>query len=104
MFDYSIYAIYRIVNIALCVYPLFAINGSMIQTRINELLQARGRSLYWLAKEARVAYTTLWKLKTATSQGISFGVLDRICLALDCSPGEVLVREPDAKKRRRKPH
>lgn len=98
------YAIYRKVNIALCVYPLFAINSSMIQTRIDELLQARGRSLYWLAKEARIAYTTLWKLKTATSQGISFGVLDRICIALDCNPGDVLVRELDAKKRTRKPH
>lgn len=74
----------------------------MVKTRIDELLQARGKSLYWLGNEARVAYTTLWKLKAAESQGISFAVLDRICAALDCAPGDFLVRLPDAKKRARK--
>lgn len=76
----------------------------MIQMRIDELLQERGHSLYWLAKEASIAYTTLWKLKTGTSQGISFGVLDRICSALECSPGDILMREPDDTKKARKPH
>ena len=73
-------------------------NSGMIQTRIGELLDARGKSLYWLAKEIGVAYTTLWKLKTGESQGVSFGVLDGICKALDCGPGEVLVRIPDSKR------
>ncbi|PYS81720.1 MAG: XRE family transcriptional regulator [Acidobacteria bacterium] len=76
----------------------------MIQARFDDLLQARGRSLYWLAKEAGVAYTTLWKLRAAESQGISFGVLDRICAALDCAPGDLLIRAPDARKRVRKRH
>jgi putative transcriptional regulator len=71
----------------------------MIETRFEKLLKERGHSLYWLAKEARVAYTTLWKLKTADSQGISFAVLDRVCEALNCVPGDVLVRVKDGKKK-----
>ena len=77
---------------------IHAMNSSMIETRFDELLKERGHSLYWLAKEARVAYTTLWKLKAADSQGISFAVLDRVCEALKCEPGDVLVRIVDRKK------
>ena len=73
-------------------------NSCMIRTRFEELLQERGHSLYWLAKEAHVAYTTLWKLKTADTQGISFAVLDRVCEALNCEPGDVLVRDTERKK------
>jgi putative transcriptional regulator len=73
-------------------------NNGMIETRFDELLKERGHSLYWLAKEARVAYTTLWKLKSAESQGISFAVLDKVCEALKCEPGDILVRTKDQKK------
>jgi putative transcriptional regulator len=71
----------------------------MIRTRFDELLKERRHSLYWLAKEAHVAYTTLWKLKTAGSQGISFAVLERVCEALNCEPGDVLVRDTALKKK-----
>ena len=66
--------------------------------RFDELLKARGKSLYWLAKEADIAYTTLWKLKKADSQGISFGVLDRVCDTLNCEPGDVLTRIRNERK------
>jgi putative transcriptional regulator len=69
----------------------------MIETRIAELLADNGKSLYWLAKETGVAYTTLWKLKTGESQGISFDVLDGICRALNCSPGDVLTLLPEGR-------
>ena len=72
--------------------------SGMIETRIDELSRERGHSLYWLAKEARVAYTTLWKLKSGDTQGISFAVLDRICEALNCEPGDVLARVRDRRK------
>ena len=80
-------------------YYIYAIEYGMIRTRFNELLKERGHSLYWLAKEAQVAYTTLWKLKTAGSQGISFAVLDRICEALNCEPGDVLARVKAAERK-----
>lgn len=70
--------------------------------RIDEMLEARGRSLYWLAKQSGVAYSTLWKLKTADTQGVSFGVLDRICEALECDPGDLLVRVIDKKGKQKK--
>lgn len=62
----------------------------MIETRIDELLEERGRTFYWLAKETGISHTTLWRLKKGKALGISFGTLEGICLALGCQPGDVL--------------
>lgn len=67
-------------------------NSSMVKTRIDEVLAERGLSLYWLAKESGVTYAALWNLKERRTEGITFSLLDAICKALDCQPGDVLVR------------
>ena len=73
----------------------------MIESRLDELLDERGRSFYWLAKETGISYSTLWRLKKGKSVGINFGTLESICRALECHPGDVL-RLADVKKRGRK--
>jgi putative transcriptional regulator len=62
-----------------------------IQIRIDELLEERGRSFYWLAKETGISYTTLWRLKKGKALGINFATLEKICQVLGCQPGEVLM-------------
>jgi putative transcriptional regulator len=68
-----------------------AMNKDVIQTRIADLLHQRGKSLYWLAKETGIAYPTLWRLRDSKTESIAFRVLESICLALGCTPGDVLV-------------
>jgi putative transcriptional regulator len=66
-------------------------NGTiMIEVRVDELLEAHGRSFYWLAKETGISHTTLWRLKKGKALGINFETLEKICLGLDCQPGDVL--------------
>lgn len=72
-------------------------NCDMIKTKINELLAAQGKSLYWLSKQADIAYPTLLKLRDSKTESISFRVLENICNVLDCEPGDVLVRAPESK-------
>lgn len=74
-----------------------AMNSDVIQTRIDDLLRERGKSLYWLAKETGIAYPTLWRLRDSKTESIAFRVLESICLALKCSPGDVLVIMPEKK-------
>lgn len=74
-----------------------AMNSDVIQTRIVDLLRERGKSLYWLAKETGIAYPTLWRLRDSKTESIAFRVLEGICLALECNPGDVLVIVPDKK-------
>ena len=64
----------------------------MIKPRLRELLEARGKSLYWLARETGADYKALWMLRASRTQGITFAVLDRVCTALGCAPGDVLVQ------------
>ena len=62
----------------------------MIEIRIDELLEARGRTFYWLAKETGISHTTLWRLKKGKAVGINFPTLEQICRTLSCQPGDVL--------------
>lgn len=72
----------------------------MVEIRIDGLLEERGRSFYWLAKETGVSYTTLWRLKKGRARGINFDTLEKICRALDCQAGDVIRVAGDEKGRR----
>ena len=62
----------------------------MIEIRIDALLEERGRTFYWLAKETGISHTTLWRLKKGRAVGINFPTLEQICRTLSCQPGDVL--------------
>lgn len=70
----------------------------MIEIRVDALLEERGRSFYWLAKETGISHTTLWRLKKARALGINFVTLEKICTALGCQPGDVLKVADERKK------
>jgi putative transcriptional regulator len=53
------------------------------------------RTFYWLAKETGVSHTTLWRLKKGKAVGINFETLEKICRALKCQPGDVLLLTKD---------
>ena len=63
----------------------------MIEFRIDQILKKRGRTAYWLAKKTGISSVALWRLKTGRAGGIRFDTLDRICSALKCKPGDILV-------------
>jgi putative transcriptional regulator len=60
------------------------------EVRIDALLAQRGRTFYWLSKQTGISHTTLWRLKKGKALGINFVTLEKICLALECEPGDVL--------------
>src|SRR5262245_49259335 len=70
-------------------------NTHMIQPKLSEVLEDQGKSLYWLAKETGLAYSTHHKFNKAQTKGIDFRVLDGICAALNCQPGDILIRLPN---------
>jgi len=43
---------------------------------IDELLDKRKQSFYWLSKETGLSYTTLWRLKKGRALGINFATLE----------------------------
>ncbi len=63
----------------------------MIHVRLLEILEARGKSLYWLQQQTKVSYPALLRLAHNKIQKVDLGVLERICRALECEPGEIIV-------------
>ena len=74
----------------------------VIKIRVDELLDEHGRSFYWLAKETGISHTTLWRLKKGKALGINFDTLEKICLGLNCQPGDVLRLAGEKKTRKRR--
>ena len=64
-------------------------NSAVIRVHIKDVLREQGISMYRLAKDTGLAYTTLWKLQNGDSQGVSFDVLEKICNRLHCTPGDL---------------
>jgi putative transcriptional regulator len=62
-----------------------------IRMALAELLEERGRSLYWLTKQIGTDYTTMHRFKSGKARGVTFDMLGRICTALECTPGNLLV-------------
>jgi putative transcriptional regulator len=75
----------------------------MIVARIDKLLAKEKRTFYWLSKETGISHTTLWRLKKGKAVGINFETLEKICRALRCHPGDVLVLANETVRAKRQP-
>lgn len=72
----------------------------MIEIRLEQLLNERGMTAYALAKQAGLHQSVIGKFRHNAAKAVRLDVLDRICEALGCEPGELLVKisEKKAKK------
>ena len=65
---------------------------SDIHCRLDELLQARGMTLTRLSELVGVSIVNLSILKNDRARAIRYSTLSRICDALECEVGELLVQ------------
>ncbi len=63
-----------------------------MKIRLLEQRQAAGLSQEQLAEMAGMAQADISRIETGKTSAISLDVLDRLCKALRCEPGELLVR------------
>jgi len=70
----------------------------MIKIRLNELLNERDKTLYWLSRQAQVRYATLWQMSRNEVALVNLKTLDKICTALEVEPGQVLVQTHKRKR------
>ena len=68
----------------------------VITLRVGELAEQKGLNVKELAERAGVAYGTAHALVKGHVTRIDLETLDRICVALEVTPGDVLVQQPTA--------
>lgn len=60
-----------------------------IEVRIKELLELKGKTIYWLSKQANITHYNLSKLVKNETTSIKFEHIASICKALECTPNDI---------------
>lgn len=69
--------------------------GQMIRVALRTLLEERGMSQRELARRTDSHPEVISRFAREATNGVSYDVLDRICSALDCTPGDLLKYVPE---------
>ena len=66
-----------------------------IKVRLDELLADRGLTLTELSQRVNVTIANLSILKNGHAKAIRFSTLSKLCVVLECQPGDLMRREDD---------
>lgn len=61
-----------------------------MKIKLNELLDKKDKTRYWLSKETGITHQNLTKLGRGDTKLISLDNLEKICIALECTPNDIL--------------
>ena len=57
---------------------------------IDNVLKQKGRTRYWLTQHVGITYQNMKKICDNNTSAIRFDVLERICIALECEPNDII--------------
>lgn len=63
----------------------------MLKLKVREILLARNKSAYWLAKQTGISLNSIGKICRCQTVNIKFDTLEKICKALECTPNDIVV-------------
>lgn len=63
--------------------------SNVVNVKLKELLESRHMTIYKLSKDTGVSYNNLHRIATKKAKVMSFDVLEKICIALDCKPNDL---------------
>lgn len=63
----------------------------MIKMNVQNLLNKKGKTRYWLVKEMQTTYKTVNKLCDNTSTGLQLETIEKLCEILDCTPNDLFI-------------
>jgi len=69
-----------------------------IKSNLSRILGERRIKMLELADNAGIAKTTVLSLYHEKAKGITFEVLEKVCAALNCQPGDLFEYVPDKKE------
>ena len=67
----------------------------MIRFNLETLLEERGKTRYWLAKQAGMSHQNITKMARSNAKGIRSESIEVFCQILECMPNDLLVIDYD---------
>lgn len=68
-----------------------------MQINIKELMDTKKITRYELAKKIEVTYPTITNLYNGESTSVKLDILEKLCIALECTPNDILVFDNEAR-------
>ncbi len=63
----------------------------MIKMNVQNLLNEKRKTRYWLVKEMQTTYKTVNKLCDNTLTGLQLETIEKLCEILDCTPDDLFI-------------
>jgi putative transcriptional regulator len=63
--------------------------SDVVRIKLDELLEAKGKTLYRVAKDTGIGYNNLLRIKNNEVKGITFDVMEKLCASLECEPNDL---------------
>ncbi len=71
----------------------------MLSLKINEILEQKGKTPYWLGKQTGISQNNIGKICNGETSTIRFETIEKICKTLDCSINDLFVTDDPQMKR-----
>ncbi|NVJ24549.1 MULTISPECIES: helix-turn-helix domain-containing protein [Myxococcus] len=66
-----------------------------IRITLDEVLARKGLKAKQLAEQIGVSQTHLSLFRSGKVKGVRFSTLSKLCMALECAPGDLIQYDPD---------
>jgi len=63
----------------------------MLEMNVQNLLNEKGKTRYWLVKKMQTTYKTVNKLCDNTLTGLQLETIEKLCEILECTPNDLFV-------------
>ncbi|MDE6659394.1 MAG: helix-turn-helix transcriptional regulator [Eubacterium sp.] len=63
----------------------------MIKMNVQNILNEKEKTRYWLVKEMQTTYKTVNKLCDNTLTGLQLETIEKLCEILDCTPDDLFI-------------
>ena len=71
----------------------------MLSLRINEILEEKNLTPYWLGKQTGISQNNILKICNGETSTIRFDTIEKICTTLDCSISDLFTSDDPKMKR-----
>lgn len=65
----------------------------MIKLNVLPLLEAKGKSKYWLYKQLGMSYQNFDRMVNNQTKSIRYENIEAMCLLLECTPNELFLMD-----------